>query len=994
MRFPSVSVPVLAIGLLAAGAAAGAPPAPAPEDLLATVPSDSSAAAALAGDAAAEAERLLDAGDFEAAARLLRHAFEVRSRFSVPETLEIADQRSLLMYCEFRLGRLEEARAVQEDVLRIHRRLLPPGDPLVADDLADLATLCDRLGDDECAASSWRESVDLLREKDPGDVAAKVAPRWSALAEKERQLGRYAVCEEEMRSVIEYSEANLPRDHQHAKLLNNLGVLYWDQQRYDDAARLLREALRISEADSTTTVSRITVATHNLANLKREQGQWEEAELLHRKALELARAHLTDDPQFPIFLKEAAVLFADEERWEEAFALWDEASRALEAAPQALLESEILYERGRAHLDRGETVEAEAALSRALEIRESVLGPDHPMVGQALVGLAGVGEAEPRLERAVAILDRTSVYPEERAEAHAALARLAWSERRGSDAMTSMNVALEIVEGLRVHRAASEAGRTDWVRRYAAMTQEMMGWLLDLGEIEKAILVGETIRARVLWDQMTAARVDPWADVSPRERPALEQRERSARSRISERRRELAVAVGDDEVRRLQSLLEEAVRDYENVVEEIRSHQKTALLPEPPTLELLDEVRAALDEGEMLLLYHVGVERSHLFEIGPRNYGWSPVRVSRELSEDWGVEPGAVGEAFLESALREAAGGGVAVLSPVRGVGGLQPSAQAVPGEAAERDPARTRDLERLARLLLPAAARDRILAAKRVHLIPDGALHAFPFEALVLSEGPEIVYWLDGGPTISYGHSLATFVELAEREERSAKTGPAVVLTVSNPEFEGEGSAEEASSLAGGGPRWPALPGSERESEAIRRAFPEAEVVQLTGSEARESEVKREAPRARLLHLGTHGIVQRDRSDLLAALVLAREPEGSPEDGYLHLFEVYNLSLDADLVVLSACETKLGRRVRGEGVFALSRGFLAAGARRTVASLWPVSDDATAALVGELFERLGEDPGAVDPARALRDAKLAVRHRKEWADPFYWAPFVISGKF
>jgi CHAT domain-containing protein len=106
-------------------------------------------------------------------------------------------------------------------------------------------------------------------------------------------------------------------------------------------------------------------------------------------------------------------------------------------------------------------------------------------------------------------------------------------------------------------------------------------------------------------------------------------------------------------------------------------------------------------------------------------------------------------------------------------------------------------------------------------------------------------------------------------------------------------------------------------------------------------------------------------------------------------LFEIYDLDLQAELAVLSACVTSRGRMVEGEGSFALSRGFLAAGARRVVASLWSVDDASTAALMGSFFRRL--DPDRPYSA-ALRDARRAVRANSKWRGPFYWAPFLLTG--
>jgi CHAT domain-containing protein len=98
---------------------------------------------------------------------------------------------------------------------------------------------------------------------------------------------------------------------------------------------------------------------------------------------------------------------------------------------------------------------------------------------------------------------------------------------------------------------------------------------------------------------------------------------------------------------------------------------------------------------------------------------------------------------------------------------------------------------------------------------------------------------------------------------------------------------------------------------------------------------------------------------------------------------------------VLSACETNVGAAVEAEGVFALSRGFLAAGARRVIASQWAVEDRSTAELMGSFFRRVAEAERAgtpVDYTRALRDAKRLIRSRPEWAHPYYWAPFVLTG--
>ena len=247
-------------------------------------------------------------------------------------------------------------------------------------------------------------------------------------------------------------------------------------------------------------------------------------------------------------------------------------------------------------------------------------------------------------------------------------------------------------------------------------------------------------------------------------------------------------------------------------------------------------------------------------------------------------------------------------------------------------------------------------------------------------------------------------------REDVQASTAKeGWLLTVADARFaESTEEAAEVSSLAQGdtpevtrsafGP-FPPLPGTALESRAIAAAFAETNVVSLHGDDAHEAAVKEAMARARWIHLATHGVVDETQSEMLAGLVFSPSPEtGASEDaddGTLNLFELYELSLRCELAVLSACDTRSGPNLEGEGVFALSRGFLTAGAERTVASLWAVADASTAELMSSFFEGIaaavtrGE---AADYSRLLRDAKRGIRQQAQWQDPWFWAPFVLSG--
>lgn len=182
------------------------------------------------------------------------------------------------------------------------------------------------------------------------------------------------------------------------------------------------------------------------------------------------------------------------------------------------------------------------------------------------------------------------------------------------------------------------------------------------------------------------------------------------------------------------------------------------------------------------------------------------------------------------------------------------------------------------------------------------------------------------------------------------------------------------------------ALPGTEREANAIRRDFPDARI--LTGAEAQEATAKAEMGRYRYLHFATHGFVN-NASPMLSSLVLAKPAAGSKEDGFLTAREIFGMSLHADLAVLSACNTGRGERRAGEGVIGLTWALFAAGCPTSVVSGWSVDDAATATLMGGFYHRLKAGEGK---AASLRAASLALSRDGRHAHPYYWAAFSLIG--
>jgi CHAT domain-containing protein len=147
-----------------------------------------------------------------------------------------------------------------------------------------------------------------------------------------------------------------------------------------------------------------------------------------------------------------------------------------------------------------------------------------------------------------------------------------------------------------------------------------------------------------------------------------------------------------------------------------------------------------------------------------------------------------------------------------------------------------------------------------------------------------------------------------------------------------------------------------------------------------------------RNVHFATHGLMDLEHPEL-SGIVLSRfDEKGQPQDGYLRLYEIYNLNLPAELVVLSACQTGSGKQIRGEGLMALTRGFMYAGAARVVATLWKVDDAATAELMGLFYKEMFTN--GKRPAAALRDAQIGLSKQRRWSSPYYWAGFVLQGEW
>ena len=189
-------------------------------------------------------------------------------------------------------------------------------------------------------------------------------------------------------------------------------------------------------------------------------------------------------------------------------------------------------------------------------------------------------------------------------------------------------------------------------------------------------------------------------------------------------------------------------------------------------------------------------------------------------------------------------------------------------------------------------------------------------------------------------------------------------------------------------------LPATETETEAIFKLYDDNNLKAkvLLHDNANEKSIKSgELEQYKVLHFATHGFVNSERPEL-SGLLMAQDTTGV-EDGVLYSGEIYNLKLNADLVVLSACETGLGKIQKGEGIIGLTRALLYAGAKNIIVSLWQVLDESTSDLMVDFYKNSLKSKGQLSYSEALRNAKLKMIIEGKYANPFFWSPFILIGK-
>jgi CHAT domain-containing protein/Tfp pilus assembly protein PilF len=473
------------------------------------------------------------------------------------------------------------------------------------------------------------------------------------------------------------------------------------------------------------------------------------------------------------------------------------------------------------------------------------------------------------------------------------------------------------------------------------------------------------------------------------------------------------INISNEELKKKPSELDEELEKLQGEYEEIENQIRTAsprygALTSSQGMTLSDVQQKVLDERTLLLEYALQPDASYLWAISKTDVSLF------KLPARSNVEKAAIDlRAQLIPSTLQRRIVGIDVIDPNRGIG----LATSAPSDAAPFVAA-ANALYKIA--LEPAAS---ALGDKRLLVVADGALSYVPFEVLLkTSEAGDFssLPYLVKSNEIVYAPSAS--VVAAIRQQRSKAAGRAMLI-IADPVFnsndarahKGTTSNSGDSELRGLGiqsalvdvtgdttagnadAKMEGLPlarlaGTRTEAEEISKLAKgsggQADVwLDLDANEDNVS--SRDVTKYRVIHVATHGLLDADRPQF-TGVVLSLVGNKS-HDGFLRTDEIFNLRLGSPLVMLSACETGLGKEKRGEGVLGLTRAFMYAGAPTVGVTLWSVADKSTATLMTDFYRRLFS-AGEVPASAALRDAQLAMISDKKYSAPFFWAPFVLVG--
>jgi CHAT domain-containing protein/tetratricopeptide (TPR) repeat protein len=790
------------------------------------------------------------------------------------------------------------------------------------------------------------------------------------------------------------------------------------------------------------------LARNNIGKLYSDTANWQQALHEYRQALALFRA-AGDRNREALALYNIGMAYGWLGDTDQALAYLSEALPIREASVDKAAQADVLTSMGRIELDRRQPGKALTHLEQALPLRRTVgdqrsEGTTLAYMGEALLESKRSTEAIALLERAIdlrraggdrrggalTLLTMSRAYAEngqaelarttaleslsilrdlgDRNGAANALKRIAEAEDRLGrlpQALAYSEDVIQEIEEVR-GRVSSPELRTGYIAKqknaYGAVVDLLMRGRDDESHerrTERALEMSERARARSLLEMLTESNIDirRGADLE------LVGRERQLSDLIKVKSDRLMPLIARDRTTDAAEVLLRDVASLEAEYQEVRARVRTsspayAALTQPQPVRLGTMQNEILDSDTRLIEYWLGDRSSYAWVVDQQSiHGVTlPPRIE------------------IENAAR-------VVYDFVTARGTLPPGEKPTDRQRriAAADAALPNALRQLSDLVLKPLL--PLTGASRLLIVADGALQYIPFGMLpIVDDATPARPVIADFEIVTMPSASVLAVQRAQVAARPRATGGVAVIAdpvfdradvrlsgARKPADENEGAAqsddvsrilEHIAAKAAPVPNQPArrsviprLPFTRTEADAILAAAKSQKNFRAVDFAATKDAVVGGALKNfRIVHFATHGFLDTERPSLSSIVLSLVDRNGKARDGFLRAQELYNLELNADLVVLSACQTGLGKSIEGEGLIGLTRGLMYAGAARVVVSLWNVSDKATASLMSHFYRDMlaaGKPPSA-----ALRAAQLALAKQKGWENPYYWAPFVMQG--
>ena len=834
---------------------------------------------------------------------------------------------------------------------------------LQAEGIYQAGLALDLLGDTPGSVERLRRALPIMEEAGLRDRQGRTLDRLGDLA---RKTGEIAAAEKLFADalVIVRDVRDLEAE---ADVLNNHGLLLSSTGRWDDAITMFEQAIPIAEQTGSLDVQ--SALHHNMGQAYSRLGDFSSSVSAYERSLALKR-RMNSPRRIANTLNNMANVYFLMGDLDKALRTIREALDLWETSGDRLGKSSSLNLLGRMSHAAGDDARAVAAFDEALSMAEST--HDRRNLANGLTGKAEIDIDRGEAARGLASLERALVIQREtidrRGEARVLYLRALALQKlgRNDEAITSIRDGIGVVEALRdaIARDQLRSSYLATVRDYYDLEIALL--LQNRSNASAAFGVSERARARTLLEGLaeSAAKIRKGVDPVLLAREKMLQRELNARESYR-------AQLGSDSASRARA---EAIgRDIAELITELHSTEakiRTASpeyaalqMPEPITAE--DVQRHLLDEDTTLIAYHLGSSVSRAWVIDRHSVAVRNLPSEAEI------------DALALDYYRQLSGDRT----------GLSLSKREALRKKLSASGRRLFDA-----VVAPVAASIR---GKRLLIIADGALQYVPFAALPMRSGEPLITRYE----IVYAPS-ASVIDALRRQQRTARANRVAVFadpvfTRDDPRLLGVpiAAAQANGVMRDDGRDFPRLRFSREEAQAIVDAASRLDKLEALDFRASKSTLlAADLGRYRVIHFATHGVLDTEHPELSGLVLSLFNAQGKRVDGFLRLHEIYNLDLNADLVVLSACKTALGKEIHGEGLIGLTRGFMYAGASRVVSSVWSVDDRASAILMSRFYTQMLGNKTA--PSAALRKAQLSMLREPRWRDPHDWAAFALQGEW